>query len=85
MKTRTRRIVIAGGIVIALAALNAELKAKGPGRPLAIVNGSAATALGVDDYIFFRPTQSEGIMREFGDIVAVRGGRCAGRWPAFPQ
>jgi len=51
----------------------------------AIVNGSAATALGVDDYIFFRPTQSEGIMREFGDIIVVRGGRIAGRWPAFPM
>ncbi|MBN2078057.1 MAG: alanine racemase [Spirochaetes bacterium] len=51
----------------------------------AIVNGSRRTALRVDDYIFFRPTQSEGIMREFGDIVVVRGGKIEGCWPAFPQ
>ncbi len=51
----------------------------------AIVNGSRRTALRVDDCIFFRPTQSEGIMREFGDIVVVRGGKIEGSWPAFPQ
>lgn len=51
----------------------------------AIVNGSRRTALRVDDCIFFRPTQSEGVMREFGDIVVVRGGRIEGCWPAFPQ
>ncbi len=51
----------------------------------AIVNGSARTGIGVDDYIFLRPTQSEGIMREFGDIVLVRGGKIADRWQAFPE
>ena len=50
-----------------------------------IVNGSDRTGIGVDDYIFLRPTQSEGIMREFGDILLVRGGKVADRWPAFPQ
>lgn len=51
----------------------------------AIVNGSAATALGVDDYIFFRPAQSEGIMREFGIILALRGGRIVESWGPLPQ
>ncbi len=50
-----------------------------------IVNGSARTGIGVDDYIFLRPAQSEGIMREFGDILLVRGGKVADRWPVFPQ
>lgn len=50
-----------------------------------IVNGSARTAIGVDDYIFLRPGQSEGIMREFGEITIVRGGKVIDRWPAFPQ
>ena len=34
-----------------------------------IANGSRKTGLAVDDYIFLRPTQSEAIMREFGDII----------------
>ncbi len=50
-----------------------------------IVNSSDRTAIGVDDYIFLRPTQSEGIMREFGDILVVRGGKVVDRWPAFPE
>ncbi|HOT44898.1 MAG TPA: alanine racemase [Spirochaetota bacterium] len=50
-----------------------------------IVNGSARTAIGVDDYIFLWPAQSEGIMREFGDIAIVRGGKVIDRWPAFPE
>jgi D-serine deaminase-like pyridoxal phosphate-dependent protein len=50
-----------------------------------IVNGSGRTAIEVDDHIFLRPTQSEGIMREFGDILVIRGGRVVDRWPAFPE
>ncbi|MBP7737632.1 MAG: alanine racemase [Spirochaetes bacterium] len=50
-----------------------------------IVNGSARTAIGVDDYIFLRPGQSEGIMREFGEITIVRGGKVIDRWTAFPR
>lgn len=51
----------------------------------AIVNGSRATGLQVDDYIFLLPTQSEAIMREFGDVLMIRKGRIAGRYPALPQ
>ncbi|MCX8125436.1 MAG: alanine racemase [Spirochaetes bacterium] len=51
----------------------------------AIVNGSRSTALQVDDYIFLLPTQSEAIMREFGDVVMIRNGKIAGRYPALPQ
>ena len=51
----------------------------------AIVNASAATGLSVDDHIFLRPSQSEAIMREFGEIIMMRGGKIAGGHPAFPQ
>lgn len=51
----------------------------------AIVNGSRSTGLSVDDHIFLRPTQSEAVMREFGDILMVRGGRIVGVCPAFPM
>lgn len=50
----------------------------------AILNGSARTALNVDDYVFFRPTQSEKVLLEFGDLLAVRGGRIEARWPVLP-
>jgi D-serine deaminase-like pyridoxal phosphate-dependent protein len=43
------------------------------------------TGIGVDDYLFLLPAQSEGIMREFGDLVLTRNGRIIDRWPAFPQ
>ena len=49
----------------------------------AIVNGSAATGLEVDDHIFLRPTQSEQVLQMFGDIVVVRGGEIVGRWPVM--
>lgn len=51
----------------------------------AIVNGSAATALEPDDFIFLRPTQSERVMLEFGDLVVVRGGRVIDRWPVLRE
>jgi len=50
----------------------------------AIVNGSRATALYVDDYIFLLPTQSEAIMREFGDILFIRNGKIVGKHSPLP-
>lgn len=50
-----------------------------------IVNGSRLTGLDVDDHIFFRPTQSEAIFLEFGDILAVRGAEIVARWPVLTQ
>lgn len=35
----------------------------------AIVNGSAAVRLAVDDHVFLRPTQSEAVLLQFGDLV----------------
>ena len=45
---------------------------------------SSAVDIGVDDFIFLRPTQSEAVLLQFGDLVAVRGGKIEQRWPVLP-
>lgn len=50
-----------------------------------MLNGSARVELGVDDYVFLRPTQSEAVMLQFGDLLVVRGGKVVDRWPVFTQ
>lgn len=50
----------------------------------AMLNGSARTALSPDDHVFFRPTQSERVMQEFGAIHLVRGGRLQDTWSVLP-
>jgi D-serine deaminase-like pyridoxal phosphate-dependent protein len=49
----------------------------------AIVNGSKKTLLAVNDYIFLRPTQSEGVLLEFGDIAVYEDGNISEWWPVF--
>ena len=48
-----------------------------------ILNGSDRIEAGVDDHVFLRPTQSEAVMLQFGDIVIVRAGRIVDHWPVF--
>lgn len=48
-----------------------------------IVNGSNKVGLKVDDYVFLRPTQSEGIMLQFGDLVVVQNGKIVDFWPVL--
>ena len=43
----------------------------------------AETMLQVDELVFMRPTQSEAVLLQFGDVLAVRAGRVVGRWPVF--
>jgi D-serine deaminase-like pyridoxal phosphate-dependent protein len=50
-----------------------------------MLNGSAAVELGVDDYVFLRPTQSEAVMLQFGDLLVLRRGEIVDRWPVFVQ
>jgi D-serine deaminase-like pyridoxal phosphate-dependent protein len=50
-----------------------------------MVNGSAAVPIGVDDYVFLRPTQSEFVMLQFGDLVVMRGGKIVDHWPVFRE
>ncbi|XOV85566.1 MAG: alanine racemase [bacterium] len=49
------------------------------------VSAGAALNLDVDDYMFFRPTQSEFVMLQFGDLLAVNSGNIQDRWPVFAQ
>ncbi len=44
---------------------------------------SADVDLEVDDYMFLRPTQSEFVMLQFGDLLAVTDSEISGRWPVF--
>ncbi|MGI9324781.1 MAG: alanine racemase [Pseudomonadales bacterium] len=49
------------------------------------ISTSAAIDLQVDDYMFLRPTQSEFVMLQFGDLLTVDDGQIAGYWPVFQQ
>ena len=49
-----------------------------------MLNGSARVALEVDDHVFYRPTQSEWVMLQFGDIAVVRDGKIIDFWAPFP-
>ena len=46
--------------------------------------GSGRQVLQPDDLVFFRPTQSEAVLQQFGDIAVVEGGRVVAMWPVFP-
>lgn len=50
-----------------------------------MLNGSNRVDLEVDDYVFFRPTQSESVMLQFGDIAVVRSGEIVDFWSPFPR
>lgn len=50
----------------------------------AIVNSSTRVPLAVDDHIFLRPTQSEKVLLEFGDLLVVRNGRLTANWAPLP-
>ena len=49
------------------------------------ITTSQSVDLQVDDYLFLRPTQSEHVMLQFGDLLAVKDGQLAERWPVFHQ
>ncbi|MDH3641501.1 MAG: alanine racemase, partial [Gammaproteobacteria bacterium] len=49
------------------------------------ITTSESVDLQVDDYIFLRPTQSEHVMLQFGDLLAVKDGEPTERWPVFHQ
>jgi D-serine deaminase-like pyridoxal phosphate-dependent protein len=42
-----------------------------------------ASGIAVDDYVFLRPTQSEAVFLQFGDLCIVRGDRHVANWPVF--
>ncbi len=50
-----------------------------------MVNGSRRVNLRPGDWIFLRPTQSEFVFLQFGDIAVYDGGEIVERWPVFGQ
>jgi len=48
-----------------------------------MVNGSAAVGLTVEDQVFLRPIQTESVLLQFGDLLAVRGGKIVESWPVY--
>jgi D-serine deaminase-like pyridoxal phosphate-dependent protein len=45
-----------------------------------MLNSSSDTNLEVDDFVFFRPTQSEFVFLQFGNIICVRAGQIENEW-----
>lgn len=50
-----------------------------------MLNGSSKVELDVGDYVFYRPTQSEFVMLQFGDIAVTRGGEIVDFWAPLAQ
>lgn len=50
-----------------------------------LLNGSASIELSPDDWIFLRPTQSEFVFLQFGDIAVYDGGQIVDFWPVFSE
>lgn len=48
-------------------------------------NGSEKIHLKADDWVFLRPTQSEFVFLQFGDIVVYEDGAIVDRWPVFSE
>lgn len=46
--------------------------------------GSHAARLQVGDWVFLRPSLSEGVIGEFREIRLLRGGQLVGRWSTLP-
>lgn len=50
-----------------------------------MLNGSTSVGLEPDDWVFLRPTQSEFVFLQFGDIAVYENGRIVDQWPVFPE
>jgi D-serine deaminase-like pyridoxal phosphate-dependent protein len=50
-----------------------------------MLNGSARITLKPDDWVFLRPTQSEFVFLQFGDIAVMNRGTIDQLWPVFQE
>jgi D-serine deaminase-like pyridoxal phosphate-dependent protein len=50
-----------------------------------MLNGSSKVTLTEDDWVFFRPSQSEAVFLQFGDIAVYDQGEIVERWPVLSQ
>lgn len=48
-----------------------------------MLNGSASVGLQPGDWVFLRPTQSEFVFLQFGDIAVFENGQIVDEWPVF--
>jgi len=48
-------------------------------------NASNSVQVDVDDFVFMRPTQSESVLLQFDDLLAVRNGKIQHRWPVLTK
>jgi D-serine deaminase-like pyridoxal phosphate-dependent protein len=49
-----------------------------------MLEGSDRVELAEDDFVFMRPTESEGVFLQFGDIAVYDGEEISSWWPTFP-
>lgn len=50
-----------------------------------MLNGSDSVNLAVNDFVFLRPSQSEHVFLQFGDIAVFDGDHISQYWPVFQQ
>ena len=50
-----------------------------------MINTTSRLDLEVDDFVFLRPTQSEFVFLQFGDILVIKEGRVLEEWPVLRQ
>jgi len=50
-----------------------------------MLNGSTDVQLGVGDFVFLRPNQSEFVLLQFGDLAVYERGKIVGSWPVFNE
>ena len=50
-----------------------------------MLNGSNRITLQPDDWVFLRPTQSEFVFLQFGDIAVLNRGTIEALWPVFQE
>jgi D-serine deaminase-like pyridoxal phosphate-dependent protein len=84
---RRRTFFIYGGLWMARLEAPAGLQENplyGRSTNQAILNASARVPLQTDDHVFLRPTQSEKVLTELGDLWVVRGDRIETTWPVLP-
>jgi len=49
-----------------------------------MLNGGPELSIRPDEFIFFRPEQSEAVFLQFGDIAVYEDGAIVDTWPVFP-
>ncbi|MBQ0754172.1 MAG: alanine racemase [Gammaproteobacteria bacterium] len=50
-----------------------------------MLNGSPSQQLSTDDYVFLRPTQSESVLLQFGDLIAINANNSLSWWAPLEQ